>query len=132
MAKKNENGVNGFTTGLLHFHNFQRMLVIAEPEWLSGLQCCACCVQHGRLWVRALNLHQYLWTSLQVHELKRLGSHADLYTVSRCCTRGDSEDHTSEKACKGSILALKPMADITRSPKQGHQWSHKKDQKFKC
>ena len=26
-----------------------------------------------------------------------------------------------------STLALKPRADITRSPKQGYQWPHKKD-----
>ena len=58
---------------------------------------------------------------------KRLGCHADLYTVSRCHTRGESENHTSEKACKGSTLALKPRADVTRSPKQGYQWPHKKD-----
>ena len=46
--------------------------------------------------------------------------HADLYTVSRCCIRGESEDHTSEKACKkGSTLALKPRTDVTRSLKQG-------------
>ena len=36
-------------------------------------------------------------------------------------TRGESEDHTSEKACKGSALALKLREDITRSPKQGYQ-----------
>ena len=24
-------------------------------------------------------------------------------------------------------LALKPRTDVTRSPKQGHQWPHKKD-----
>ena len=30
-------------------------------------------------------------------------------------------------ARKGSILALKPSADVTRSPKQGYQWPHKKD-----
>ena len=28
--------------------------------------------------------------------------------------------HTS----KGSTLALKPRADVTRSPKQGYQWPH--------
>ena len=31
--------------------------------------------------------------------------------------------HTSE----GSTLALNPRADVTRSPKQGYQWPHKKD-----
>ena len=53
--------------------------------------------------------------------------HADLYTVSRCRTRGEFEDHTSEKAGMGSTLALKPRADVTRSPKQGYQWPNKKD-----
>ena len=28
---------------------------------------------------------------------------------------------------KGSMLALKPRADVTRSPKQGYQWPHEKD-----
>ena len=30
-------------------------------------------------------------------------------------------------AKRGSTLALKPRADITRSPKQGYQWPHKND-----
>ena len=82
----------------------------------------------ARSWVWALNLHQCLQTCLWVHGLKRLSCHADLYTVSRCCNRGESEDHTSEKACKkGSTLALKPRADVTRSPKQGYRWPHEKE-----
>ena len=99
----------------------------AEPGWPSGLQWCVCCVWHGWSWVEATNLHQFLWTCLQVCGLKGLNCHANLYTVNRCCTRGKSEDHTSEKACKGSTLALKPRADITESPKQGYQWPHKRD-----
>ena len=60
------------------------------------------------------NLHQCLWTRLQVCGSKMLSCHADLYTVSRCHTRGKSEDHTSEKVTKkGSTLAFKPRADIT-------------------
>ena len=31
------------------------------------------------------------------------------------------------KHAKGSTLALKPRADVTRSPKQGYQWPHEKD-----
>ena len=31
--------------------------------------------------------------------------------------------HASER----STLALKPRADVTRSPRQGYQWPHKKD-----
>ena len=51
-----------------------------------------------------------------------------LYAVSRCCTRGESEDHTGEKVRrKGSTLALKPRAEVSRSPKQGYQFPHKKD-----
>ena len=69
-------------------------------EWPSGIQRRACCLQHGRSWVQAPNLHQCLWTHLQVHGSKRLSCHADLYIVSRCHTRGEPEDHTSEKACK--------------------------------
>ena len=30
-------------------------------------------------------------------------------------------------ASEKSTLALKPRADITRSPKQGYQWPHEKD-----
>ena len=54
------------------------------------------------------NPHQCLWThDMQVLGLKRISYHADLCRVSRCCTRGESEDHTGEKACKGSTLTLK-------------------------
>ena len=36
---------------------------------------------------------------------------------------------TQARKCASEIstLVLKPMADITRSPKQGYQWPHKKD-----
>ena len=30
-------------------------------------------------------------------------------------------------ASEGSTVALKPRADVTRSPKQGYQWPHKTD-----
>ena len=32
----------------------------------------------------------------------------------------------ARKHAKGSTLALKPRADVIRSPKQGYQWPHKK------
>ena len=100
---------------------------IDDSEWPSGIQRHACCMRHRQLWVWAPNLHQYLQTHLQVCGSKRLGCHADLHTVSRCHTRGESEDHTSKKAHKkGSTLTLKPRADVTRSPKQGYQWPNEK------
>ena len=115
----------------------------------------AACSTDGRSWVQALNLYQCLWTHLQVCGSKRLGCHADILTVSRCHTRGEFEGHRSEKACKwlhpsfgtqgrrlqvshqrvtqvrkhasGSTLALKPRANVIRSPKQGYQWPHEKE-----
>ena len=33
----------------------------------------------------------------------------------------------ARKHASKSTLALKPRADVTRSPKQGYQWPHKKD-----
>ena len=93
-------------------------------EWYTVL-----CLPHRRSWVCAPNLHQCLWTHLQVYGLKRLSYHADLYTGSRCCSWGESEDHKGkqESTQKGSTLALKHRADITRSPKQGYQCPHEKD-----
>ena len=44
---------------------------------------------------------------LQVRGSKMLSGHADLYAVSRCRTRDESEDHTSKKACKEYTLTLK-------------------------
>ena len=60
---------------------------------------------------------QCLRTDLKVCGSKRLCCHADLYTVSRYRTKGESEDNAREKARKGSTLALKLSSDVTRSPK---------------
>ena len=58
------------------------------------------------------NPHQCLWICLQVRRSKRLGCHADLCTVSRCRTRGESGEycagkkvckHTFKKVCKREI-----------------------------
>ena len=75
-----------------------------------------------------LKPHHCLWThDLQVCKSKRLGCHTDFYTVYQCHTIGESEDRTGEKVQDRSTLALKPRADVTRSPKQGYQWPHEKD-----
>ena len=64
----------------------------------------------------------------------RLGSHAGRQEVSRCSTRGESQETCNitrtppPRANKAEpTLALKSRGDITRSPKQGYQWPHKKD-----
>ena len=63
-----------------------------------------------------------------------LGCHVGHQEVSRCHTRGESQGTcnitgtpplSSNKA--EPILALKPRGNVTRSPKQGYQWPHKKD-----
>ena len=37
------------------------------------------------------------------------------------------EVNLRQKSMQGSTLVLKPRVHITRSPKQGYQWPHKKD-----
>ena len=91
--------------GILHGNYYQKSLKqisgsesftrCAKPEWLSGLQHRACCVQHRWLWVWAPNLHQCLWTCLHVCGSKKIACHADLYIVSRCHTRGESQESSA-------------------------------------
>ena len=57
----------------------------------------------------------------------------------RCRTRGESEGSVVHRRgsmqARESTLALKPRADVTRSPKQGYQWPHETDMcptKKKC
>ena len=99
---------------------------IIKTEWPSGIQRCSRCTD-GCGFEPQLDLHQCLWTCLQVCRSKRLGCHANFYTVSRCCTGGESEDHRGKKTRKNeSTLALKPTVDVARNKKQGYQWPHKK------
>ena len=61
---------------------------------------------------------------------KQLGCHVGHQEISRCCTRGEFQEliaQVMKHSSKGSILALKPRADITNSPKQGYQWPNKRD-----
>ena len=70
----------------------------------------------------------------QVYGRDRFGSHAGRQEVNRYNTTGESQGTcnitrtplpSADKA--EPTLALKPRGDITRSPKQGYQWPHKKD-----
>ena len=63
-----------------------------------------------------------------------LNCHAGCLEVSRCHTRGESQEMCNIKRMPPlssnkaePTLALKPRGDVTRSPKQGYQWPHKKD-----
>ena len=57
--------------------------------------------------------------------------HVGHQKVSRCHTRGESEESAAHRwwsmQLRESTLALKPRAEISRSPKQWYQWPHKKD-----
>ena len=117
-------------------HNFGHWQNKQESLLSTGTQNSSCherevdtkgtrCILHLRRKVNEWRKKSLQKTSSTTH--KRLGCHADFYEVSRCHTRDESEDHTSEKARKGSTLALKRRADVTRSPKQGYQWPHQKD-----
>ena len=65
---------------------------------------------------------------------RQLSCHASHQEVSRCHTRGESQG-TCNITCTPPLslnkaeptLALKPRGDVTRSPKQGYQWPHRKD-----
>ena len=65
---------------------------------------------------------------------RRLSCHTGRQEVGRCRTTDESQGTcnvtrmpllSSNKA--EPILALKLRGDVTRSPKQGYQWPHKKD-----
>ena len=100
----------------------------AEPEWPTGLQCRTCCMRYGQSWVQAPARTSTNACGHICKYVDQKGSTAmlPLCTVSRRCTRDESQVHTSEKAHKGSTLALKPMENVIRSPKQEYQWPHKK------
>ena len=98
--------------GLVHRHRIQceslsSILVLKLSNRLFS--------SHRRSWVPFRTSTN---ACLQACGSKRFGCHADLYTVSRCYTRDESEDHTDEKACKkGSTLLLKPRTNTNRSQK---------------
>ena len=73
--------------------------------------------------------HACSWTrasAMLVHKV--MDKTAGLKEVSRCHTRDESEKSVAcKQTSEGSTLALKPRADVNRSPKEGYQWPHKND-----
>ena len=57
--------------------------------------------------------------------------HASCQEVSRCHTRGESEESIAHRQwnmqARDSSWPWNPRADVTRCPKQGYEWPHKKD-----
>ena len=82
---------------ILYLKQIAAINFIVKPSKVAEcLQSCAVART-----VMGLNPHQCLWIyDPQVCISRRLSCHADLYTVSRCHTKCESEDHTGEKACK--------------------------------
>ena len=86
-------------------------------EWFTAL-CCG-----TQFWVRTPLPPPMLLDMLSASTW--ISFHADLYTVRRCCARGESEDHTCEKAHEQGIH---PGFEIqSRRHQKGYQWPHKKD-----
>ena len=86
---------------------------------------------HDNRWVVCYHLYPFrsnLGAIIQMSRNHAMGRHAGCQEVGRCHTRGESEDSVeARKRASDSTLALKPRADVTRSPKQGYQRPYKKD-----
>ena len=78
--------------------------------------------------VTGSNPEPYQSLSTQVHGLKRLGCHAGLIQLAGVTPEVNLSNSMQARECisEKSTLALKPRSDITRSPKQGYQWPHKR------
>ena len=85
-----------------------------------------CAAHHSWVWVPRMCVHAC--TSMWIKK----GS-AAMLAVKRSAgvTRGESEESVVYRQeniqARESNLILKPREDVTRSPKQGYQWPHKKD-----
>ena len=105
----------------------------AESKWLSGLQCRACCEWYG---TGGHRLAPQTSTNACGHICRYMdqkGSAAMLTSKSvesaGVTPAGNLRNSMQARKCASqkSILALKPRAVVTRNPKLGYQWPHKKD-----
>ena len=100
--------------------------IIGVAEWYT-----ASCLSHRWSWVRAtvqLKPPQMLvHKSVSMWIKKAWLPCWSLYSQQVSHQRWIWGSHTWESTQKGSTLALKHMADITRSPRQGYQWPHEKN-----
>ena len=60
----------------------------------------------------------------KVYRRRGIGCHAGCQEMNKCHTPEVNVRNTQDTR---STLALKLGVDITRSPKQGYQWPHKRD-----
>ena len=105
------------------FHDVLKPYCSTNPEWPNGLQHCSVI---RMVVVQTTNtcgyiIYKYVDQKGVNVMLPSKQSTGVAPEVSLMITQ--VRKHTS----KGSTLALKPRADVTRRPKQGHQWSHKRD-----
>ena len=82
-------------------------------EWFTAL----CSGTYGR-GLKPPPIHD-----LQVHGSKKPGYHAVIQSAGVTSEGNLRVTQATKHANKGSILVLKPRADVTRSPKQAYQWS---------
>ena len=63
----------------------------------------------------------------EMNYLERLSSHAVCQEVSKFGTRGESEEPTAHSLQSTQARGPKARADIIRIPKEGYQWSQKRN-----
>ena len=111
---------------------FDSMINSVQCSW-GGLAQSVECLSYHMLWGSGpldpgLKPHQCLYATMQ---MKQLSCHAGYQEVSRCHTRGESEESIVYRQwsmqARESTLTLKPSSDPIRNPNQGCQWPHKKD-----
>ena len=97
----------------------------AEPKWPNGLQRCA-----HRTDGRGVEPRTLTNACGQVCKfVDQKGSAAMLTSIQSVFITPEVNLRITKvrKDAKSSTLALKPRADVTRSPKQGYQWTPEKD-----
>ena len=138
------------TDNVMHFARLVRQASVDLASDLFGLWAVCCRAQSPDATLRTHFGRASAWShtvssgmiapGFESHQFltgmwkRRLACHAGCQEVSRCCTRGESQG-TCNVTCTLLLspnkaeptLALKPRGDVTRSPKQGYQWHHKKD-----
>ena len=116
-----------WSNAILKGHNYNLSMVTGYPLGTSAFYSSMQEVLLTEIHLTVLNRTTLsCFKELEPEWNKMLSCHADLCTVSRFHTRGESEDYTGEKAMKQEIHSRFETADATRSLKWGYQWPTKR------
>ena len=105
-----------FVSNLTNQIRCWKVLFFVEPEWPSGIQCCAHCTDsHGfEPWPA--------WTSTSTSQKGSAAMLTSIQSAGVAPTVNPRIRQVRKHAKRNPPwLALKPRTDVTRSPKQGYQ-----------